>query len=114
MVDWEQEARDLVALFRASTERYLGEAWLTPLISDLQEQSSEFREWWSRHDVQGVHRERKEREHPLVGRLVLQSTSFQVIDHPDLRMVVYTPLPEADTMNKLRRLAESMQRLTAV
>jgi transcriptional regulator with XRE-family HTH domain len=114
MVNWEQEAQDILALFRASTERYIGEAWLTALIADLQERSVEFREWWPRHDIQEVHRERKERNHPTVGRLVLQSTSFQVIDHPDLRMVVYTPLPEADTMNKLIQLAVSTKAQTTV
>lgn len=105
-VDWEREAQGVLAMFRSSTERYVGEPWFQSLVADLQRESMEFREWWSRHDIQGVHTGQKELEHPLVGRLALQSTSFQVVDAPDLRMIVSTPLPEADTAKKLAQLTE--------
>lgn len=39
-----------------------------------------------------------------MGRLVLQRTSLQLPSAPDLKLVIYTPLPEADTAAKLRRL----------
>ena len=31
-VDWEQEAQRFLALFRASTQCYVGESWLTELV----------------------------------------------------------------------------------
>ncbi|WP_157507491.1 hypothetical protein [Ktedonobacter racemifer] len=56
--------------------QYIGEAWLTALLADLHEQNAEFRNWWLRYDIQGIHRERKEQDYPVVGQLILQSTSF--------------------------------------
>ncbi|EFH84494.1 putative DNA-binding protein [Ktedonobacter racemifer DSM 44963] len=64
------------ALFCTSTVQYIGEAWLTALLADLHEQNAEFRNWWLRYDIQGIHRERKEQDYPVVGQLILQSTSF--------------------------------------
>jgi transcriptional regulator with XRE-family HTH domain len=109
LANWEKEAQGMLALFRASTERYVGEPWFQALVTDLQQASPEFREWWSRHDIQAAHTGQKELHHPLVGRLILQSTMFQVVDAPDLRMVIYTPLPEANTEKKLAQLAKLME-----
>lgn len=104
--DWEDEAQSLVALFRSSTERYVGEPWFKELVTDLHQSSPEFRTWWPRHDIRAAHSNPKVLNHPCVGRLVLQSTSFQVVDAPDLRMVIYTPFPEANTAQKLAQLAD--------
>jgi transcriptional regulator with XRE-family HTH domain len=109
LTNWEKEAQAMLALFRASTERYVGEPWFKALIADLQQVSSEFRVWWPRHDIQTAHTGKKELNHPLVGRLVLQSTTFQVTDAPDLRMVIYTPVAEANTAEKLAQLMEPME-----
>jgi transcriptional regulator with XRE-family HTH domain len=106
LANWEKEARGMLALFRASTERYVGEPWFKALVADLEQTSPEFRAWWPRHDIQAAHAGPKELKHPIVGRLVLQSNTFQAVDAPDLRMVIYTPLPEANTAEKLAQLAE--------
>jgi MmyB-like transcription regulator ligand binding domain len=45
--------------------------------------------------------------HPVVGQLVLQAKTFDVADHPDLRMVIYTPVLGTDTSAKLAGLSES-------
>lgn len=107
-VDWEREAQRFLALFRASTQRYVGEAWLTELVNDLKQVSPAFREWWSRYDVQGVQTEHKHLIHPLVGLLVLQAKTFQVADHPDLQMIVYTPVSGTDTAARLAVLSETL------
>jgi PAS domain-containing protein len=75
-VDWEREALRFLALFRASTQRYIGEPWLTELIHDLEQVSAAFREWWPRHDIHGVQTDHKHLIHPLVGLLVLQAKTF--------------------------------------
>jgi transcriptional regulator with XRE-family HTH domain len=102
--DWEQEAQSMLALFRASTERYVGDIWFKELVADLQQCSPEFRSWWPRYDIQAAHSGPKVLNHPLVGRLYLQSNSFQVVDAPDLRLIIYTPLAEASTPQKLAQL----------
>jgi transcriptional regulator with XRE-family HTH domain len=104
--NWEKAAQGLLALFRASTERYIGEPWLKALVAELEHASPEFRAWWPQHSLQATHTGQKELHHPLVGRLVLQPTTFQVTDAPDLRMIVYTPLAEANTAQKLAQLVE--------
>jgi transcriptional regulator with XRE-family HTH domain len=101
LVDWQGDAQRALALFRASTGHFVGERWFTTLVTDLKQMSPEFREWWPRHDVQRVHTGKQELNHPVVGRLVLQSTTLQVIDHPNGRLIVYTPLREEDTEQKL-------------
>ena len=117
LVDWETEAQHTLALFRASTQRYIGEAWLTELVTELKQVSPEFREWWPRHDVQGVHTGQTRLNHPLVGMLTMQATTFQLANHPDLQMIVYTPVSETDTLTKLTTLSasgSSLQFLKAV
>src|SRR6266700_4489548 len=106
LANWEHAAQGLLAQFRASTERYVGEPWREALVAELEQASPQFRAWWPRHDIQATHTEQKELNHPLVGRLVLQPTTFQVTDAPDLRMVIYTPLEEANTVQKLAQLQE--------
>ncbi|GAC1475714.1 MAG: hypothetical protein PVSMB5_31190 [Ktedonobacteraceae bacterium] len=103
--DWEKEARGVLALFRASTDRYVEEPWFKALVGELQQTSREFREWWPQHDIQSVYTGRKELNHPLFGPLALQTSTFEVVDAPDLRMVIFTAA-EAETARKLIRLAE--------
>lgn len=106
--NWERAAQGLLALFRASTERYVGEPWRKALIAELELASPEFCAWWPQYAIQATHTGQKELNHPLVGRLVLQPTTFQVADAPDLRMIIYTPLAEANTAKKLAQLMEPM------
>jgi hypothetical protein len=98
----------ILAMFRASTNRYVREAWFKALVAELQQTSPEFREWWPRHDIQSAYTGQKELNHPLAGRLVLQSSTFQVVDAPNLRMIIFTAA-EAETARKLAQLAEPME-----
>lgn len=107
--NWEQVAQSLLAQFRANTERYVGEPWREALVAELEQTSPQFHTWWPQHELQATHTEQKELHHPLVGRLVLQPMTFQITDAPDLRMVIYKPLAEAHTPQKLAQLVESMQ-----
>jgi hypothetical protein len=59
-----------------------------------------------RHDVQGSPEGCKTLNHPTAGLLHLEHLTFQVDDAPDLKVTVYTPTNEADTINKLQRLLQ--------
>lgn len=107
LVNWEEEAHNALALFRASTQRYIGEAWLTQLVTDLKHVSPEFCKWWSWQDVQTTHKGQKQINHPLVGLLTMQTTAFQLTEHPGLRMVVDTASIETDTRAKLITLSST-------
>jgi hypothetical protein len=39
-----------------------------------------------------------------MGRLMFEHTTLQVPAMPDLKIMVYTPLPETDTLAKLQQL----------
>lgn len=106
LLNWEEHAQFVLARFRSTCSRYLGDQRLTELIEDLQRVSPEFRQWWPRHDVYGRPYGRKEYEHPAAGRLVFEYTAFQATEAPDLRFVVYTPLPGSDTPQKFRKLQD--------
>ncbi len=103
---WEQVAQKVLAEFRAESAPYADEEWFKRLIADLQRVSPEFRAWWPRHDVRGRSDALKEIEHPLVGCLMFEHTTLQVPTQPELKLMVYTPLPETDTLEKLQRLMD--------
>lgn len=103
--DWEAKAQQVLAQFRADSARYPGDPWFTELIEDLRRTSPKFRLWWSQHDVRGFLPDGpKAIFHPIVGRLMFQHTTLQVPTHPDFKLMVYVPLPEADTAAKVQRL----------
>ena len=114
LINWEAEAHRALALFRANSQRYIGEAWLTEIVTDIQHVSPEFREWWPHHDVQAVHKGQKQLHHPLVGLLLMQVTTFQLADHPSLRMIVDTPISGTDTLAKLTTLSQSRSGLQSL
>lgn len=103
-VHWEHDARCCLASLHARHDQHPDDRWLNELIADLQQDSPEFRTWWPEHDIVldcgGLY----EINHPQVGRLVLHPTVFPMPEQPELQMIVYTPLPEADTAAKLRAL----------
>lgn len=106
IVNWEEDARHLLAQFRSSCGRYPEDAQLTELIHDLMLASPEFRAWWPDHEVQGGQEGRKILNHPQVGYLVFERLTFQVFDTPDLKVIVYTPMEEADTPRKMEQLLD--------
>ncbi len=106
VVDWEEDARQLLAQFRSSCGRHPGDPQLTELIHDLMLCSPEFRAWWPDHEVRSGQEGRKTLNHPQVGYLLFERLTFQVFDTPDLKVTVYTPLEEADTPRKVELLLE--------
>lgn len=103
--DYEQTAYKTMALFRACTDRYVQEPWFKDLIVELQQMSPEFREWWAEHDIRATCTGPTELKHPSLGRMVFHTSTFQVVDAPDLQMLVFTAA-EAETA---RKLAESVK-----
>jgi transcriptional regulator with XRE-family HTH domain len=106
---WEQVAQRVLAEFRADSARFADEEWFKGLVADLQRISPEFRAWWPRHDVRGRFDAEKNIEHPLVGRLMFEHTTLQVPAAPDLKVMIYTPQPQTDTLAKLQQLMEMQE-----
>jgi transcriptional regulator with XRE-family HTH domain len=102
--DWERSARLVVAKFRADSARHLGDPSFEELIHALRKSSPEFCTCWKRHEVARGGGGRKELRHPVAGTLVFEHAVFGPQEAPQQRLVLYTPLPEADTPAKLAAL----------
>jgi transcriptional regulator with XRE-family HTH domain len=109
LVDWEQLAAVSLAMFRADSARYAGDPDFERLIAALMKASREFREWWPRHEVLRLLSNHKRIQHRTAGRMVFEYTSFAVTDQPDMKLVVYTPLEEAQTVRKLEALLHDVK-----
>ena len=102
--DWEEHARHVLAQFRASSSRFLGDPHMTELIHDLMLTSPEFRAWWPDHEVMGTPEGQKALNHSQAGSLLFDRLTFQVFDAPDLKVTVYTASEETDTAQKLSQM----------
>jgi transcriptional regulator with XRE-family HTH domain len=103
-VDWEGHARHILAQFRASSSRFLGDPQVTVLIHDLMLSSPEFRACWPNHEVVGTPEGHKVLNHPQAGSLQFDRLTFQILDAPDLRVSIYTASEQTETAQKLSQL----------
>lgn len=107
MVNWEQEARTLLALFRMASAQHLDDPWFATMIERLQQVSSEFRQWWTLHEV------RQQRELPITfsypeaGLLILQPVTVQFAYDRQLSMRVLLPSPGTDAAARLAQLVST-------
>lgn len=104
MLDWEQEARTLLALFRMESAQHLEDPWFTTMIERLQQSSPEFRAWWSRHEVQQQRERPIAFAHPKLGHLVLQPVTVQFTYDPRFFLRVLLPSAETDAAARLLQL----------
>jgi transcriptional regulator with XRE-family HTH domain len=102
--DWEEGARRIVARFRSEAARHVGDPDFDDLISALQERSPEFRKWWDLHEVATSGVGRKILRHPTAGKMVFEHAVFRPQESPEQRLVVYSPVPQANTPEKLAKL----------
>jgi hypothetical protein len=100
--DWQGQAQNLVAQFRADYARYPGDDSFQEIIEDLQRSSPEFRLWWDRQDVRGLPDGPRAMQHPTFGLLEFDHVTFQVSSTANLRVKVYAASPE--TVSKLEQL----------
>jgi transcriptional regulator with XRE-family HTH domain len=104
LVDWDELARTVLAMFRSDSARYTGDADFERLIARLRAASPEFRDWWDKHEVLRPITGHKRIDHPIGGRMVFEYTSLAIADPPDMKLVVYTPLEQEQTCEKLEQL----------
>jgi transcriptional regulator with XRE-family HTH domain len=101
--DWERTVRQIAAKFRADSARHVGDPDFDELIASLRRASPDFCAAWQRHEVARGGAGRKELVHPVAGTLVFSQAVLHPTEHPEQRLILYTPLPELDTQ---RRFAE--------
>ena len=95
--NWERDARFVVATFRADVTRAGAAGRMEGFIEELCRDSADFATIWRENDVQVVYGEKaKLIQHPELGKMELEYSSFAVEGRPDLILVVYNPATEAD------------------
>lgn len=102
--DWAEDSRRFLAEFRAEAGTRLGGESFTRLIERLRAASPEFRAGWREHDIQGFASRERLFHHPRVGDLRLEHHRLAPSDHPELHLVVYTPVEGTGTAERLREL----------
>ncbi|MFH9870673.1 helix-turn-helix transcriptional regulator [Streptomyces lydicus] len=90
LVDWEPEARGLLARLRTLAGRHPGDPRCTRLIEELTAGSPEVRAWWPQYDVQVRRGGRKRLRRPGRGAIDIAYTAFHLAEQPDRTLVVYS------------------------
>jgi len=103
--DWESVARFVVGSFRVDAARAGAAAEVEPLVAELCRLSPEFRTMWHDHDVHSPKEGVKHIQHPVLGPLTFEHSSFAVDGRSDLSMVVYNPVMPADA-DRIRAMIE--------
>ena len=89
---WADEAKRIVAQFRATHDLWADDPAFLDLLQRLRQGSPEFTTWWEAHDIRGVAAGRKLLNHPEKGLLRFEYAAFQANDDPALKLVIYTPV----------------------
>jgi transcriptional regulator with XRE-family HTH domain len=104
LVDWQHLAPLALRMFRAENADHAGDAEYVRLVGALMASSAEFRGYWQQHDVSHYVPINKRVDHPTAGRMVFEYSSLSADDRSGVKLVVYTPLEEARTREKMKDL----------
>ena len=96
MVEWEKEARNAVAAFRADAVRAGASERIAGLVDELTRSSDTFAAMWRDHDVRNFGEGTKLMRNPVAGLISFEYSSFAVGGRPDLALVIFTPATPAD------------------
>jgi transcriptional regulator with XRE-family HTH domain len=92
---WAQEAKRMVAEFRATHDLWAGDPAFLELLERLRQGCPQFTTWWEAHDVRSGVAGRKLLHHPRRGKVALEYATFQSNDDAALKLVIFTPAPAA-------------------
>ena len=106
--DWQSVARFVVGAFRADVARAGAGAEVSRLVDELSRTSAEFDALWRDNEVMASGEGVKRIHHPEAGLLELEFSAFAVDGRPELGMVVYNPVSQADA-DRIRTLIAAKQ-----
>lgn len=101
IVDWDNEARQVLSQFRADVTPWRDDPGVVALVTDLQTRSATFADWWGRHDVAPFATRLRRYEHPTAGPLTFEYQVLVPAGEPDLRLVAQLPVPGDDSAARL-------------
>jgi hypothetical protein len=83
---WTDEARRMIALFRATHDLHAADPAFIELAERLRTDSPEFAKWWNAHDIKKVLVD------PKRGAQRYEYATFQANDDAALKLSIYTPV----------------------
>lgn len=89
---WTDEARRMIALFRATHDLHAADPAFIELVERVRACSPEFAKWWNAHDIRGGMSGKKVLVHPERGARRYEYATFQANDDPALKLSIYTPV----------------------
>jgi transcriptional regulator with XRE-family HTH domain len=110
LVDRSDLAPVALGMFRAENAGHAGDPEYDRLVGALMSRSPEFRYFWQRHDVSRYTPVHKRIHHPAADRMVFEYNSFTADDQSGAKLVIYTPLGEEHTQEKMKELLHDSSR----
>lgn len=91
VVLWEEEARLLVAQFRATAEDRLFSSEFDALVGELMRESADFRQMWQERQVVSFANAERTYRDDTVGLFTLRYVKLSFAENPEVSLVVQTP-----------------------
>lgn len=101
LADWPQQARRILAEFRADTATRSTDPQVTMLVERLRAASAEFAEWWAHADVARFQTRLRAYSHPRAGSLVFEYQQLTASEWPSLKVVCQLSVPGDDSATRL-------------
>ena len=101
IVDWESQARRIMAEFRAGTAALRDDPAVEELVSALRATSAEFAAWWPQQDVAQFQTRLRRYRHARAGELVFEYQQLTPSEWPALKVVCQLPVPDDDSAARL-------------
>ncbi len=101
IVDWPDQARRIMAEFRAGTAGLRTDPRVVALIERLRTTSPEFAEWWAQQDVAQFQTRVRRYHHERAGELAFEYQQLTPSEWPGLKVVCQLPLPGDDSAERL-------------
>lgn len=101
IAEWPDQARRILAEFRAGTAELRSDPKVVDLIARLQTASPEFATWWPQLDVAQFQTRVRRYHHSRAGDLAFEYQQLTPSEWPHLRVVVQLPLPDDDSASRL-------------
>ncbi|MFF3380451.1 helix-turn-helix transcriptional regulator [Streptomyces sp. NPDC002680] len=103
--DWDDTAREIVAVLRTEAGKNPYDRALSDLIGELSTRSEEFRTRWAAHDVRHHRTGIKRLHHPVVGDLDLAYEGLELTADAGLTLVIFTAEQGSSSQHALDLLA---------
>jgi hypothetical protein len=101
VVDWPDQARRILAEFRAGTAGLRTDPKVLELVERLRAVSPEFAEWWAQLDVAQFQTRVRRYHHARAGELAFEYQQLTPSEWPGLKVVCQLPLPGDDSAERL-------------